>query len=92
MKFPSIKDVAQGLRAINANVECDNEEGCDVRLCVWDDGEWCLRWGLVDYDQSHSPMCGASSVPGVVGGKVQRFDATAVAKNLLDQCKEMCHE
>jgi len=84
MRFPSIKNVAAALRDINANVEGE----CDVRLCVWDDGQWCVRWGDVQYDQSHSTYCGASSVPGVVLGTAQRFRSVDTAKDLLDQCKE----
>lgn len=88
MRFPSIREVAKALQGISANVEADEEEGCDVRLCVWEDGQWCMRAGDVQYDQSHSTYCGASCVPGVVNGKVQRFDSYAVARDLLDQCKE----
>ena len=84
MRFPSIKAVAGALRDVNRNVEGD----CDVRLCIWEDGQWCLRWGDAQYDQSHAPMCGASCVPGVVNGRVQRFDAVAVARDLLEQCRE----
>lgn len=84
MRFPSIKAVAHELRDINRNVEGE----CDVRLCIWSDGEWCVRSGLVDYDQSHSDYCGASGVPGIIGGKVQRFDSYSIARDLLDQCRE----
>lgn len=84
MRFPSIKDVASELRGINENVEGE----CDVRLCVWSDGQWCMRSGLVDYDSSHSDYCGAASVPGVVKGKVQRFSSVEVARTLLEQCRE----
>lgn len=87
MRFPSITEVAALLRDINANVEAD-EDGCDVRLCVWSDGQWCVRSGDVQYDQSHSDYCGASSVPGVVNGRVQRFGSRAVAKDLIEQCAE----
>lgn len=87
-KWPSIHDVAYALRGINANVECSEEEGCDVRLQVWDDGEWAVRWGSSDYDQDHRGFWGASSVPGVVNGKVQRFDSRAVARDLIEQAKE----
>lgn len=80
MRFPSIKDVSEALRNVNSNVETE----CDVRLCVWEDGQWCVRWGLADYDQSHAPYCGASSVPG----NERRFRSKEIAKDLLEQCKE----
>lgn len=83
-RLPSIKSVAAQLRAVNANVEGE----CDVRLCVWEDGVWCVRWGDVQYDSSHSSYCGAASVPGVVNGKVQSFDARDLARTLIEECAE----
>ena len=88
VRFPSIRAVAKELQNINRNVECTAEDGCDVRLCVWADGQWCVRSGDVSYDQSHSDYCGASNVPGVVDGKVQTLDSYAVARDLLGQCKD----
>jgi hypothetical protein len=88
MRFPSIRTVAAVLRDINANVE--NE--CDVRLCVWFDGKWCIRSGDVQYDQSHSDYCGSSCVPGVVGGRVTRFKSEDIARDLLQQCKDCYSE
>lgn len=85
MRFPSIKDVAAVLRNLNANVEGE----CDVRLHVWPDGQWAVRWGLSDYDQSHAPMCGASSIPGVNNGRPSRFDSRAIARDLIEQCRDM---
>lgn len=84
MKFPSLSDVAKDLRFINCNVE--NE--CDVRLCVWSDGDWSIRSGDASYDQSHSDFCGASCIPGVVNGVVQRFNSFDVARDLIEQCRE----
>lgn len=80
MKFPSIRDVAHDLRVINKDVESE----CDVRLQVYPDGEWAIRYGLSDYDQDHRGYWGASSVPG--SGK--RFDSMFVAQDLLDQAQE----
>ena len=84
MRFPSIKDVARDLRLINANVE--NE--CDVRLQVYDDGTWAIRYGLSDYDTDHHGYWGASSIPGVVNGKVIRFNSVGIAADLICQAKE----
>ena len=80
MRFPSIKNVAAACRAVNRAVDDD----CDVRLQVYEDGEWALRWGLSDYDQDHRGYWGASSVPG--GNR--RFNSRAVARDLLDQARE----
>ena len=88
MRFPSIAAVASELRGINANVETDLDEGCDVRLQVYPDGQWHVRWGDSSYDQDHHGYWGASSVPGVVAGVVRRFNSRDVARDLLDQAKE----
>jgi hypothetical protein len=84
MRFPSIKDVARQLVGINANVEGE----CDVRLQVWDDGEWCVRYGNSQFDQDARGYWGSSSVPGVVRGAVKRFRSREVAKDLIDQARE----
>jgi hypothetical protein len=84
MRFPSIQDVARGLRDVNANVEGE----CDVRLQVWPDGGWKLCVGDASYDQNHFGFWGASSVPGVVCGKITRFDSKSVARDLIEQVKE----
>jgi hypothetical protein len=58
--FPSIREVAQSLRMINRDAEGET----DVRLCVWEDGRWCVNWGDVQYDAAHSDYCEAGSVSG----------------------------
>lgn len=87
VKFPSVKEVSQALRNLNANVEGE----CDVRLQVYPDesrATWALRWGSSDYDRDHRGYWGASSVPGVNNGRVGRFNSRNVAKDLLEQAKE----
>jgi hypothetical protein len=84
MKFPSIEAVAHALRHVNANVEGE----CDVRLQVWEDGEWAVRWGLSDYDTDHRGFWGAGSVPGVAKGKVTRFNTRDLAAELIRQAKD----
>lgn len=84
MKWPSIRELSEALRDVNANVEGE----CDVRLQVYEDGQWRLRWGDASYDIDHSGFWGASGVPGVVGGKVQRFNARDVARDLIEQAKD----
>lgn len=92
MKFPRIKDVSTELRRINrydSAVEPGipyDDQGTDVRLCIEEDGSWNVLWGDSSYDQRHSPMCGASSVPG----DGRRFNSRDVAKDLIDQCRGMC--
>jgi hypothetical protein len=87
VKFPSIAEVAAVLRNLNANVEADGE-GCDVRLQVYSDGEWAVRWGDSSYDTDHRGYWGASSIPGVVRGTVKRFDSRDVARDLISQARD----
>lgn len=94
MKFPTVSELATELRAINRNVECDpggdwaNSTGCDVRLQVYPDGQWAVRWGSSDYDQDHRGYWGASVIPGVVRGIEIDFDAEEIAQDLLEQAEE----
>lgn len=88
MRFPSIASVASELRGINANVECTDDEWCDVRLQVWPDGEWAVRWGDPQYDNDHRGYWGCSSIPGVVAGKERRFNSAEVARDLIEQAKD----
>jgi hypothetical protein len=86
MRFPKIDDVAAELRAINKQQlnRDDADEGIDVRLQVYPDGDWAVRSGSSDYDQDHRGYWGASGVPG----DNRRFDSKAVARDLIDQAKE----
>jgi len=85
MRFPSIKAVAADLRDINANVQGE----CDVRLQVYSDGMWAIRYGPTDYDQDHRGFWGASCIPGVnARGTVQRFDSVGLARELIEQVRE----
>ena len=86
MRFPKIDDVAAELRAINKQQSApdDDDGGIDVRLQVYPDGDWAVRWGLSDYDQDHRGYWGSSSVPG----DNRRFDSKDLARNLIDQAKE----
>lgn len=86
MRFPSINDVSAELRAINKETlePDDADEGIDVRLQVYPDSQWAVRWGSSDYDQDHRGFWGASSVPG----NNRRFDSKAVARDLIEQARE----
>ena len=84
MKFPSIADVAKQLRLLNANVECE----CEVRLQVYPDGRWVVRWGDSGYDQDHRGYWGSGFIPGVVRGVVKRFNSRDLARYLIEECRE----
>ena len=86
--WPKLAEIVAELKWANKQVEASkvnpSEDWTEVRLQVMDDGEWILHIGLSDYDQDHRGYWGASHVPG--GGR--RFNATAVARDLLEQAKE----
>ena len=84
MKFPSIKRVAGELRWQNERIEDTHGDGIDVRLQVYPDAQWALRYGLCDYDPDHLGYWGASSIP--CGNK--RFNSREVARDLIEQCRE----
>ena len=90
MRFPKIDEVAAALRNVNKmqlpdDADDDGEGGgIDVRLQVYPDGDWAVRWGSSDYDQDHRGYWGASSVPG----DNRRFDSKALARDLIEQAKE----
>ena len=79
MKFPQAEDIAPDLRAIDREVEGE----CDVRLQVYDDGDYAVRWGLSDYDQDHRGFWGASSVPR--NGELSEESALEIARDLIEQ-------
>lgn len=87
MRFPSIKEVAQELSDINANVEGET----DIRLQIYEDGKWVIRVGDSSYDLDHRGYWGSSFLPGVVNGKVRRFNSRETAKELLDQARSNHH-
>jgi len=89
MRFPSIKDVAEELAAINRSTESVDGDPIDVRLQVYDNGRWAVRSGDAQYDLDHSGHWGASSLPGVYKGKVRRCNTRDVARDLIEQCREM---
>lgn len=86
MRFPTINDVAADLRQINKTTlqPDDADEGIDVRLQVYPDGEWAVHSGSADYDQDHRGYWGSSSVPG----DNRRFDSKDIARDLIEQARE----
>lgn len=81
MRFPSIRDVASELRAVSKTADSE----CDVRLQVSEDGSWAIRFGDASYDLDHRGFWGASSVPG----SGARFSSRDVARDLIDQARDM---
>lgn len=92
MKFPSIESVAAALRHANSDIDRRDVEreqkadpdysGVDVRLQVYDSGEFAIRVCDSSYDQDHRGYWGAGTLDG------KRFDSRGMARELLEQCKE----
>ena len=94
-KLPSIAAIAEQLRSIQESVgylepcPCSGESHIDVRLQVWDDSSWAVHSGLPDYAQDHRGYWGASSIPSArKNGKPHRFNARAVARELIEQAAD----
>ena len=90
IKLPSIVDVAYELRLINTNVDIgeDPDESCEVRLQVYENGNWVVHYGDPQYDTDHHGFWGASSVPGYFSGHTRRFNSMDVARDLLSQVRD----
>lgn len=84
IRFPSIATVASVLRDINDSIRGDSAitDGTDVRLQVYENGEWSVHSGSSDYDQDHRGYWGAGSVPG------KRFNSEDTARDLIEQARE----
>ena len=61
LKMPSIKDVSASLRRVKAYLDSEVTD-IDVRLQVYDDGDWAVRSGDSSYDLDHRGFWGASSL------------------------------
>jgi len=91
-----IKEIASELTAVNDfATECDGgscgpdehmcgEGGIDVRLQLYTDGHWAIRFGDASYDTHHQGYWGASSVPG----NGWTFDAEETARDLYEQAMD----
>lgn len=75
-----IKGIASELTAIRNMAD----DGCDVRLQLYSDGHWSVRFGDSGYDTDHRGFWGASSVPG----NGWTFDAEETARDLYEQAMD----
>lgn len=82
VEFPQTDDVAAVLSKIKRIIDAE----CDVRLQVYEDGTWAVRYGLSDYDQDHRGFWGAASI-----SPDDESDTLAwVASDLIDQAADAC--
>jgi hypothetical protein len=89
LEFPSVRAVASMLRAENDYIRrtfpvdrLSEDFGGDVRLQVLDSGTWELWTGDSQYDTDHRGYWGSASLNG------EPFDSMAMARQLIDDCKE----
>ena len=69
--------------------DIDSPALIDVRLCIdFDNNEpnWIIRFGLSDYDQRHSELCGAESL-GITKRDIER-----ALESMIDQCLDQMSE
>ena len=82
VEFPSADDVATVL----ARIKRDIDDVCDVRLQVYEDGAWMVRYGISDYDLDHRGFWGASSIDP----DDEADTLASVAGELIDQAADAC--
>jgi hypothetical protein len=87
VRTPSIKTVAEWLQRVSINSPGMEDEGCDVRLQVYEDSSFQLHSGDSSYDQDHRGYWGAGYVPG---GKITLKLASEIAKGMIDEVLESC--
>ncbi len=80
LEFPKVAEIAAAL----ANVQKGIAAECDVRLQVYADGAWIIRYGSSDCDQDHRGYWGAASIDPDTTAEDLRFTAI----NLLEQAEE----
>ena len=91
-RMPSIKDVAAALRRRKPRKgDCQDEfgnEGMDIRLQVYPDGNWAIRTGDSSYDLDHRGYWGAGFI-------TPSTNCRELAKDLIGEADEhaaMCGE
>jgi hypothetical protein len=88
-RMPDVKDVAREIRALAKEVArygaFEGGEPPELRLQVYPDGTWALRWGLSDYDLDHRGFWGAAYLPRP-REKASVFES--VARSLIEQATE----
>ncbi len=74
------------LRNLHREFRNGEEPELDVRLQVYEPGEWVVRFGLSDYDQDHRGYWGAATLN--LKESFSYEDARSVAGELISQAEE----
>lgn len=77
----TIQSIAAGLRELHRDFLDEENNEMDVRLQVYPDGSWALRYGSSDYDQDHRGYWGAGSI--ALDDSDETLDS--VARELVEQ-------
>jgi hypothetical protein len=89
LRVPSVAEVAEELRVVRHQFEDDpnfqDDEPLDVRLQVYEDGEWAVHFGDPQYDTDHRGYWGAGSIAPY---SATAADLREVARELIDEVSE----
>lgn len=90
-RMPSVAHVERALRGAHADLRrigaLTKGGWVDVRLQVYEDGQWALRTGLSDYDLDHRGFWASGSLPFP---KSTQF--RTMARALIAQCADAAAE
>lgn len=88
MRWPSKKAILSDLKYVrneaNTYDPAELDGGIDVRLQVYENGEWYIHTGDSSYDQDHRGYWGA----GMVAPGDTNADLESLAHDLLEQAKD----
>jgi hypothetical protein len=76
--FPAAAEIVGALESIKANLDGDY---IDVRLQVFDGGDWAIRSGDPQYDLDHTGFWGCGSI-------CEDTDCKVLAQELVDEASE----
>lgn len=85
VKFPGVADLLPELEAVlNDAKRADPDLGdFDVRLQVYPNGRWCIRWGDPSYDLDHHGFWGAKML-----STLEDNDLQEIARALIHDAEE----
>lgn len=87
IKFPSVKDVAWELRALNSGANGQTT----VRFQILDNGNWWVHVGDASADLKEHGYCATGEVPGCTGKhhKPRKFNSEELAERLIGEAQDI---
>lgn len=93
MDFPKIPLIVNDLRSIQRHLLKDGDETeWDVRLQLFESGEWTLRWGDASYDIDHRGYWGACVLNVMDDPSALRLLSEALLKQAKDSFFQKEHK